>query len=379
MRNERLTPGPTGFIDRRLFLSGAISAAALATLAACASNAPAATSTPALKAKKDGDTLNLYAWDGYFAPDVIKAFEAKYGITVKQTATSSLNDMIEKTTSKQPFDIAIQNSTFLPQVASAGLLHTIDHDHLTNWDQVITYFNDPYFDKGAKHSVGYAMAPVGLAYRTDVFTGMTGSWTDLWNQVDVDPKHTYLIDDYQLSLSFALLYLGLDVDTDKQADLDKAVAAIRGIKGKIGGFGSIDTTQALSSGQATLIPSYTGNIYTALQQAKDAKKLTFELCKEGGLFNDDVMTIPIKAAHPGNGMLFLNYMLDPANMTKNVNYIGYPVPTTAGLAAYDVLVKDTPFLQFGTNLLTKPGAWEKGLTGTQRTMWNAAWLKVQAA
>jgi hypothetical protein len=32
----------------------------------------------------------------------------------------------------------------------------------------------------------------------------------------------------------------------------------------------------------------------------------------------------------------------------------------------------------GTDLLSKPSAWEKGLMPSQRTLWNAAWLKVQA-
>jgi spermidine/putrescine-binding protein len=372
--------GPTGFIDRRAFLGGSRSVAAMATLAACGGGSSSASSSkaPALTATKDGDTLNLYAWEGYFAPEVISGFQKKYGITVKQTATASLNDMIQKITSKQPFDVAIANSTFLPQVTSVGLLNQINHAALTNWGEVIPYFDSPYFDPGAKYSIGYAMAPVGIAYRKDKFTGLTGSWKDLWTNVDTDPKHVFLIDDFQLTLSIALMYLGLDVNTDSQADLDKAVAAINSIKGKIGGFGSTNTTQALSSGQATMIPSYTGNVYTALSQAKNAADLTFELAKEGQLFNDDVMTIPIKSAHPGNAMLFLDYVLAPENMAANVKYIGYPVPTKTGLATYDTLVKSTPFLSFGTSLLNNTSAWEQGLSTTQRTLWNAAWLKVQA-
>ncbi|TQS44782.1 polyamine ABC transporter substrate-binding protein [Cryptosporangium phraense] len=377
---KTLRPGPTGFIDRRAFLGGSLSLAALAALAACGddSSSSSTKAAPALKAAKDGDTLNLYAWDGYFAPEVIDGFEKKYGITVKQTATASMNDMIQKITAKQPFDIAIQNSTFLQQVTSVGLLHQINHDALTNWGEVIEYFNDPYFDPGAKYSVGYAMAPVGLAYRKSKYTNLTKSWKDLWTNVDTDPKHVYLIDDYQISLSVALMYLGLDANSDKQDDLDKAVDAIRSIKGKLGGFNSTNTVQALSSGQATLLPSYTGNVYTALSQAKDAADLDFQLCKEGQLFNDDVMTIPINAPHTGNAMLFLDWVLAPEQMAANVKYIGYPVPTKTGMATYDTLVKGHDFLTFGTSLLSDTKAWQKGLTATQRTMWNAAWLKVQA-
>jgi spermidine/putrescine-binding protein len=371
--------GPTGFIDRRAFLGGSLGVAALAALAACSSSGGTSGAKGSIKAAKDGDTLNLYAWEGYFAPTTIKGFEKKYGITVKQTATASSADQLQKITSEQPFDVTISNSTFLPQVTSAGLLHVIDHDQLKNFDQVIPYFQSPYFDPGAKYSIGYAMAPVGIAYRKSEYPNLTGSWKDFWNNVTTVPKHAYYIDDMQLGLSIALMYLGLDLDTDSQSDLNKAVSAISSIKGELGGFGSTNTIQSLSSGQATLIPSYTGNVYTALTQAKNASDLGFELCKEGQLFNDDAMSIPIKAAHPGNGMLFIDYMLAPENMTANVKYIGYPVPTKAGLQTYDTLVKATPFLAFGTSLLSKPSAWEKGLSPQQRTLWNAAWLKVQAS
>jgi spermidine/putrescine transport system substrate-binding protein len=375
-----ITTGSSGFIDRRAFLGGAIGVAGLLALAACSTGGGSASpSKTGVAAKKDGDTLNLYAWEGYFAPEVISGFEKKYGITVKQTSTASLDDMIVKLTSKQPFDIAIANSTFLPDVASAGLLRTIDHDKLSHWDEVISYFNNPYFDPGAKHSVGYAMAPVGLAYQKDKYSGMTGSWKDLWTHVDDDPGHVYLIDDYQLTLSIALMYDGVDPSEATQAQLNKAVTAIQSIRSKIGGFSSTNTTQSLSSGQATMLPSYTGNIYSALSQATTESNLTFQLCKEGQLFNDDVMTIPEAAKHPGNGMLFLNHMLAPENMAKNVNYIGYPVPTKTGMSTYDTLVEKTPFLAFGTSLFKEPNAWQKGLTPDQRTIWNAAWLKVQSS
>lgn len=367
---------PQDPFSRRAFLGGSLGIAGLMALSAC--GASTGSGKAASKAAKDGDTLNLYAWEGYFAPQLIKGFEKKYGITVKQTATPSVTGQLQVITSKQPYDVSITNSTFLPDVSAAGLLQTIDHDQLKNFDQVISYFQNPYFDPGAKHAIGYAMAPIGLAYRKGDYPNMTGSWSDLWNNVSTVAGKTYYINDMQLGLSIALMHLGLDPNTSSQGDLDKAVAAINGIRSKLGGFASTNTIQLLTNGQSTLLPSYTGNVYTAIQQDKGSHGgLTFELCKEGQLFNDDCMSIPLNAAHPGNALLFIDYMLDPANMPQNVDYTGYPIPTTAGMAAYNTLVKDTPFLEFGTSLLSNPTAWQKGLTNEQRTMWNAAWLQVQ--
>lgn len=376
--------GLPGTFDRRTMLRGSVAAAFAGALAACGSSSgsgSSSTSSPssaAVEAKKDGSTLDLFAWQGYFAPSTISGFQKKYGITVNQTYITSGDDELQKVAAGLPFDVAIANSEYLPQIIASNLLRPLAHSQLSNWDQVVPYFTNPYYDPGAKYSAGYAMAPMGIAYRTDKFPKLTGSWTDIWNHAADDPGHVYLLNDMQASLSIALMHLGLNVDTSSQSDLDAATKALTAIKPKLGGFASTNTIQTIASGQAAMIPSYTGNVYTALSQAKSKSTIRFELCKEGQLFNADTMTITTKAAHPGNGMLFINWMLEPENMTANVNYIGYPVPTKAALTAYNALVKDVPWLSVGTDLLSEPSHWEKGLTSAQRPLWNAAWLKVQA-
>ncbi len=371
-------------VSRRMILRSGSMAALAAAAAACGSGGSPSPGSSAGKgpgpvpARKDGSTLNLFAWQGYFAPSTIKGFEKKYGITVNQTYITSGDDELQKVVAGLPFDVAITNSTTLPQVAAAKLLRPIGHGELSNWDQVIPYFQNPYYDPGAKYSVGYAMAPIGIAYRTDKFPKLTGSWSDLWTYGPKDAGHVYMLNDMQASMSIALMHLGLNQYTSSPSDLSAAAKSLIALKPKLGGFASTNTIQIIASGEAAMIPSYTGNVYTALLQAKNKSTIRFELCREGQLFNADTMAIPASAAHPGNGMLFIDWMLAPENMTANVNYIGYPVPTTAAMSAYNALVKNYPWLSVGTDLLSKPSAWEKGLTQAQRSAWNAAWLTVQA-
>jgi spermidine/putrescine transport system substrate-binding protein len=367
-----------GHLDRRTVLRGSLVAAMAGLVAACSSGGSASSSAAGIKAEKDGSTLDLFAWQGYFAPSTISGFEKKYGITVNQTYITSSDDELQKVVAGLPFDVAIANSEYLQQIIPAGLLQRIDHSNLSNWSQVDSYFNSPYYDPGAKYSVPYAMAPMGLVYRSDVFPSLSGSWSDLWEHAGDAPGRVYLLDDMQISLSIALMHLGLPIVNPTQDNLNAAANALLQLKPKVAGFVSVNTIQTIASGQAALMPTYTGNVYTALSSAKNPATIKFELCKEGQLFNSDTMTITAKAAHPGNGMLFINYMLAPENMTANIDYIGYPVGTTAGTAAYAKVVEKTPWLVVGTDLLSKPSAWEQGLSQSQRPLWNSAWLKVQA-
>lgn len=370
-----------GYVSRRTVLRGSLAAAAAGVVAACGSSGSSGgTSSTAnyVKPQKDGSTLNLFAWQGYFAPTAISGFEKKYGITVNQTYITSGDDELQKVVAGLPFDVAIANSEYLSQIIPAGLLRPLNHSYLSNWSQVDGYFNNPYYDPGAKYSVPYAMAPMGLFYRTDVFPKLSGSWSDLWEHAGDAPGRVYMVDDMQAALSIALMHLGLPIVNPSQDDLNKAADALIELKPKLAGFASTNTIQTIASGQAAMIPTYTGNVYTALSQGKDPATMKFELCKEGQLFNSDTMTITTKAAHPGNGMLFIDYMLAPANMTQNIDYIGYPVGTLAGMSAYDKLVKNNSWLSVGTDLLSQPSHWEQGLTNSQRPLWNSAWLKVQA-
>lgn len=371
-----------GAVSRRTALRGSLAAALAAGIAACGSSGSSGGTSPAaaagIKAAKDGSTLNLFAWEGYFAPSAISGFEKKYGIKVNQTYISSGDDELQKVVAGLPFDVAIANSENLEQIIAAGLLRPLSHANLSNWSQVDGYFSSPYYDTGARYSAPYAMAPLGLFYRTDVFPQLTGSWTDLWTYAGQAPGRVYMVNDMQTALSIALMHLGLPVVSPTKDDLNQAARALIDLKPKLAGFASVNTIQTIASGQAALIPTYTGNVYTALSSAKNPKTMKFELCKEGQLFNSDTMTITAKAASPGNGMLFINYMLAPENMTANIDYIGYPVGTKAGMSAYNTLVKNDTWLSVGTDLLAQPSHWMQGLSTAERTNWTSAWLKVQA-
>src|ERR1700693_4868411 len=91
MNQQHRGPG-VGHIDRRTVLRGSLAAALACVVAACSSGGSASSGSTAaagLKAEKDGSTLDLFAWQGYFAPSTISGFEKKYGITVKQTYITS--------------------------------------------------------------------------------------------------------------------------------------------------------------------------------------------------------------------------------------------------------------------------------------------------
>ena len=79
-----------------------------------------------------------------------------------------------------------------------------------------------------------------------------------------------------------------------------------------------------------------------LWQAEDASIYGFEAPSQGTPINSDTYAIPINARHPGTALLFIDYMLRPENVEKNINYIGYPMPVHGTEATYQEIVADYP-------------------------------------
>jgi spermidine/putrescine-binding protein len=209
---------------------------------------------------------------------------------------------------------------------------------------------------------------------------MTGSWKDLWTHAPKLGHRCYCVDG-TTAIAIGLMYSGYNENSVVPAQLAASVKALDTLKPIIGGFESINTIQILGNGQAWMIPTYTGNVYTAILESKGKNTLQFELCKEGQLFNADNLSVPIHAQHPGNGALFIDWMLATKQMIQNVAYIGYPVPTTAALAEYDKLVTDYPFLEVGTDFIdnvTSGKGWQGYQSPADLQALNAAWTQVLA-
>ena len=79
-----------------------------------------------------------------------------------------------------------------------------------------------------------------------------------------------------------------------------------------------------------------------LWQADDPSIYGFEAPQQGTPVNSDTYAIPINARHPGTALLFIDYMLRPENVEKNINYIGYPMPVHGTEATYQEIVADYP-------------------------------------
>jgi spermidine/putrescine transport system substrate-binding protein len=370
--------------NRRQFVAGTagfvVGAAALSSgLAACGSSSeePAAT-TSVIEPTPDGD-LQFFAWSEYIDPDLVTKFEDEYGVKINQTFYDSDEAMAQKVASGAPYDVVMTNSAYIGPLSEAGYLTPLNQQ-MSNWGQLIDAFKDPFYDPGAKYSIPYGYSPCGLGWRTDKVDSslFTGSWNDMWDLAPKADKKLFVFDIVGYAMGASLARLGYNINSGDANEVDQAAQELIKLKPMMAGF-STDDRGKLSSGEAWISQAWPGDIYRIMQEAKDPSIYGYETCKESAIMGSDLLSVAKAAASPGTAMLFINFMMDPENSAKNVQYTGYPNGTKGGEAAYATMIADYPSLTVSEDALSGENAWKLAPTGERLALWNKAWREVQSA
>lgn len=380
MSHEALPP----LLSRRSLLrTGAAGALALGLTGALSScgfmqpdvTASAADDTP-IDVKVDGD-LVYFNWADYVDPSVFAGFQKEYGVGIVQSNFDSMESMVAKLDAGNSYDVIFPSAKWAQLLAEAGQLRRIDHSKLRNAEAVFgsySYFDDPWYDPQSAHTVPFTMYKTGIGWRKDKLGALSGSWRDLWD-AHAD-GNAFLLDDQDEVLGMAALALGLDPNTGRQSDLRRMTDLLATLRPHLRGFSSDDYDNLLS-GDATITQAWSGDMVSVLDQAENASIYGFEVAKEGSPINSDCYAIPANARHPGTAMLFIDYMLRPENVIKNIKYIGYPMPVHGTEATYAELVRLLP------QCIVEPGdlkaqLYYRNVSSSAQQARDAAWTNIEA-
>jgi spermidine/putrescine transport system substrate-binding protein len=367
-----------GRIDRRGLLRGGAGLALGAGLAGCgvgdSGGGSKKETEKKIKKKVDGD-LVYFNWSEYLDPELIKDFEKKYGVKVRQSNFDSMASMLAKLRSGNRYDVIFPDQSVTPRLVASNQLLRLDHSQLDNYDQIFEFFHDPVYDPGSAHTVPYGMYATGVIWRADKISDMTGSWDDLFRE-DAKGK-IYVLDDFQEAIGMGNYTNGFDLNSFKEDELDKTQQTLVDQKPLLRGY-STDDVQNMLNGNAWIHHGWNGDVVNVRNQADDPSIYKFEKCKEGIPVGADQIAIPANAEHPGTALLFIDFMLDPENAARNVAYFGYPMPNNGAVDAFAKLAKDDPAITVTTEDLER-GDQFAPLAGERRRAWDRVWTEVKAA
>ncbi|HUX73662.1 MAG TPA: polyamine ABC transporter substrate-binding protein [Steroidobacteraceae bacterium] len=304
----------------------------------------------------DRKVLNLYIWSDYLAPDTLANFQKATGIEVR-AAYYDTNETLETKllAGDSGFDIVVPTSSYFERQITAGVYLKLDDSKLPNLK-----YMDPKlmrrvaaYDPGNAHGVIYMWGTNGIGYNEKMIKAlMPDAPLDSWRLV-FDPAVASKIAKCGISvldspaemLRGVLSYLGRDPNSQKQADLDAAMAVLMKIRPYVRNINSSEYIQALANGDLCVAVGYNGDVMQARDRAREAGNgidIRYVVPKEGSILWFDMMAIPKDAPHPQSAYAFMNYMMEPKVIAEVSNYKRYANANAAAAAYVLPAVKSDP-------------------------------------
>ena len=285
--------------------------------------------------------LRLFNYADYVNPEVVAAFEEEYGVSVEITTFDVDSEAITKlangSVEVDVFHSAAPNT--LDRLIAGGLLQPLNRSYIPNFANVLTSFQDPWYDPGSVYTVPYTVFSSGIGYRADRVDPAdveSQGWDVLWN-----PKYkgvTSILDDYREGIAMALLRAGItDVNTTDAELIEQAGAALNELVDLMNIKVNIEAYKDIPEGATDLAHTWSGDLiagaYAYMPEGEDPSILRWWYPEDGvGVVNNDCMTVTANATNPVLAHLYINYLLDVDNASWNVEWNGY-LPPIVGLDA----------------------------------------------
>lgn len=269
--------------------------------------------------------LYFYTWEDYIDPDVVRDFEKQFNCTVYLDTFESNEDMLAKIrTGSVPYDVILPTTYTVEIMRDEQLIQKLDPALLPNVHQyadkaLATKNGDPNFE----YSVPYYGGITGLGVLVDQCDPLPDSWTVYNCENEKYVKRIALLDDMRETIGAALITLGYDVNTTDDAQLEEAKKLVVKWRANVAKFGVDDIKQDLNSGANYIIHGYGGDL---MQMTADDPNIRFVIPKEGAIINIDNFVIPVNAKNVQLAYQFINFMCDPKNAGRNMDYTKFEVP-----------------------------------------------------
>jgi putrescine transport system substrate-binding protein len=289
-------------------------------------------------AKAQERTVNFYNWSNYVAPGLLEDFTKETGIKVVYD-TFDANETLETRllAGKSGYDVVVPTAYFLQRQITANVFQKLDKSKLPNlanaWPEVTKRL--AVYDPGNVYAANYMWGTTGIGYNVKEVQRILGpdaridSWDIVFkpdNLAKFKDCGVHMLDSADDIFPAALSYLGIDPNSTKQADLEKAADLVTKITPYIRKFHSSEYLNGLATGEICFVVGWSGDILQARSRAAEAKngvEIGYTIPKEGAQMFFDNLAIPADAKNVSEAYALINYLYRPEIAAKNTDFLSY--------------------------------------------------------
>jgi spermidine/putrescine transport system substrate-binding protein len=274
--------------------------------------------------------LNISNWPLYIDEETIANFEKATGIEVKYT--EDVNDNDEFFGKVQPLlnqgksggrSILVVSDWMSKKMYDLGYLQNLDPAELPVVEKnMLPSLKNPSFDPERSYTVPWQSGMTGLVVRKDLAPDIE-SINDLF-----DPKYkgkVTVLREMRDTVPVVMMADGIDPSEATREDwldtIDRIGEAAK--SGQIRRFTGNDYVQDLGKGDVVAAIGWSGD---AIQAQADNENIAYVQPEQGCLLWSDNMSIPVGAPNAPAAYAFMNYVYEPENMARIVEWVNYISP-----------------------------------------------------
>ena len=268
---------------------------------------------------------------------MLEDFTTETGIKVTYD-TYDNNEIVETKllAGKSGYDVVVPSGPFLQRLIKAGAFQKLDKAKLPNlthmWPEVMQRLQ--VFDPGNQYAVNYMWGTTGIGVNVRKVRERLGTQPlNTWDIV-LKPEFATRLKDCGVQVLDApedvfpnvLNYLGLNPDSKKPEDLQRAGDAMFRVRGAVQKFHSSEYINGLANGDVCMAVGYSGDVIQAKKRAEEAKndvEIAYLIPREGALMWFDSMAIPADARNVAEAHAFIDFLMRPQVAAANANFVAY--------------------------------------------------------
>jgi putrescine transport system substrate-binding protein len=278
--------------------------------------------------------VNFYGWANYISPDVLAEFKRETGISVRYD-TYDTNDILEAKLllGKSGYDVVVPTAYFVQRLIRAGVLRRLEKSRLPNlvhlWPDIASRL--AAYDPGNAFAVNYMWGTTGIGYDATQAEKILGagksisSWKTVFQPQELAKFKNCgveMVDSVDDILTAALNYLGLEPNSIKLADLERAAGLVRAIRPSVRRFNSSEYVNTLAAGEVCLVVGWSGDIKQAQMAATDARSrvdIRYVIPDDRAQIWLDNLAIAKDAPHVDEAYALIDFLQRPEIAAKNTN------------------------------------------------------------
>lgn len=277
----------------------------------------------------DSPELILLNWAEYLDPELLKEFEQRHGVRVREIYFESddLRDDMMLDTNAEGFDIVLVNGVAMDVYQQQGWLTLVDAEKMPNLQWVDSRWRKA-FSSAENMGIPYAWGTLGIAYRKDLLGREINSWMDLFRpEKDLQNKIGLMRSSRDL-MGMALKALGYSANSSNSQEILEAEQLLLELKPYVHNFTyvSVDEDSSLIKGDIVASMMYSGD---ALAVKDNFDQVEYVVPKEGGNIWVDYWVVLKSSRNKEWAWKFLDFLNEPKIAARASEYIFYASPNTA--------------------------------------------------